>query len=188
MIHLHNKYFGVKKIRIIFICMLTLGLTACSNDMSDLHGFVEKAKSTPKSTVEPLPAIKPHETYKYQAGNLRNPFAEILPSRPSTVAKTKKKGKGPRPIPGRPREILEEFPLDSLRMVGTLEQQTGLWALIKASDGTIHKVKTGNYLGQNHGKIIRITESKLELMEIVPDGLGDYTERPASVALSETQQ
>ncbi len=95
------------------------------------------------------------------------------------------KGSGIRPDVNRPREALEEYPLDSLRMVGTLEQGGQMWALVRAEDGTIHRVQPGNYVGQNYGRITRITESKIELVEIVPDGLGGWMERPATLALSE---
>ena len=89
------------------------------------------------------------------------------------------------PVADRPQEPLEEFPLDSLRMVGTLERNEDSWALIKASDDTIHRIKPGNYIGQNHGKIISVNEYAVDLTEIIPDGMGGWMERHASVALSE---
>ncbi|MCK5091225.1 MAG: pilus assembly protein PilP [Gammaproteobacteria bacterium] len=165
---------------------LVFSLAACSSDMTDLTAFVEKAKATKSSHVAPLPEIKPHETFNYQATQLRNPFEPFAAKRPRPIGqKGGGTGKGPKPIPGRPREALEAFSLDTLRMVGTLEQGEGKWALVKASDGTIHRVTPGNYLGQNHGKIVIITEDKIELTEIAPDGLGDWMERPATMALSE---
>jgi type IV pilus assembly protein PilP len=94
-------------------------------------------------------------------------------------------GNGIKPDFDRPTEPLEEYPLDSIRMVGTLEQQDNTWALILDTDDTIHRVQTGNYMGQNHGKITRITEFEVELTEIIPDGLGGWVERPAAVAISE---
>lgn len=90
-----------------------------------------------------------------------------------------------RPDSNRPREALEAFPLDTLRMVGTLDQGGQSWGLVRANDGTIHRVQPGNYLGQNHGRIANITEYEIELVEIVPDGLGGWIERQASLALSE---
>lgn len=166
--------------------LLAIGLTACSSDRSDLEAFVAEAKAVKSSRVSPLPEIKQHETFNYAATKLRNPFEPFAVQRPRPIGqKSSGAGKGPKPIPGRPREALEAFPLDTLRMVGTLEQGPGAWALVKASDGTIHRVKPGNYLGQNHGKIITITENKIELTEIAPDGLGDWMERTATLALSE---
>ena len=92
---------------------------------------------------------------------------------------------GIKPDFDRPTEPLEEFPLDSLRMVGTLEQREDQWALINDTDGTIHRVQPGNYAGQNHGKIIRITDFEIELTEIIPDGIGGWVERQSSIAISE---
>jgi len=92
---------------------------------------------------------------------------------------------GLRPDLLRRKEELEAFPLDSIRMVGTLQQQDIIWGLIVSKDGTIYRVRPGNYLGQNHGQITSIQENKIELNEIVPDGRGRYTERQASLALSE---
>lgn len=162
-------------------------LAGCSNDISDLHNFVQEAKANRNVKLAPLPTIKPHETYRYVAAGRRNPFEPFLstPIGPTTDAK-KGKGKGPHPIEGRPRELLESYPLDSLRMVGILEQKDTRWALIKTNEGTIHRVKKGNYLGQHHGKILDITDDKVILTEIVPDGLGDWIERPASMALVES--
>ena len=70
-------------------------------------------------------------------------------------------------------------------MVGTLERDGSSWALVRMSDSTIHRVKPGNFAGENHGKIVNITESEIELTEIVEDGLGGWMERQAALALSE---
>lgn len=180
-----QKEAGWRPYRLAIIA-LALNLAACSSDRSELEAFVAEAKAVKSSRISPLPEIKQHETFNYEATSLRNPFEPFVVQRPRPIGqKSSGTGKGPKPIPGRPREALESFPLDTLRMVGTLEQDPDSWALIRASDGTIHRVKPGNYLGQNHGKIITITENKVELMEIAPDGLGDWMERPATIALSE---
>lgn len=163
---------------------LAIGLSACSSDISDLKTFVHNAKNRQKPKLPPLPEIKPHETYRYSANLTKNPFEETV-TRIARTVRVKGRGRGPKPVDGRPREILESFPLDGLRMVGTLEQKNVRWALLKTNDGTIHRLKKGNYLGQNHGKITEITEDRINLMEIVPDGLGDWMERPASMALAE---
>jgi len=173
---------------ILMAALVSLGLTACSTDMSDLREFVEKEKTSQKPKVAPLPEIKPYETFRYESSHLKDPFEPFEVARPTATVKASggKKGTGPKPIEGRPREALESFPLDVLRMVGVLEQNNVMWALLKGNDGTIHRVKTGNYIGQNHGKIINISEEKISLLEIVPDGLGDWIERPASLALAGT--
>lgn len=189
-IFLRTDYLGTIKRqtrKALVISLSVFGIAACSNDMSDLKEFVKSEKEAKRTTVSPPPEVVPHETFRYQANALRSPFAQILFGH-SKAAQTKQrtaKGNGLRPDDNRHKEVLETYPLDSLSMVGTLQQNAGTWALIKGGDGTIHRVHAGNYLGQNHGKVIRVTESKVELLEIVPDGLGDWMERPASLALKD---
>ena len=173
----------VRKTCLTISLSLALGLSGCSSDISDLTTFVHNAKTKQKAKIKPLPEIKPHETFRYSAGHLKDPFQASV-AKKSTTVRSSGKGSGPKPLEGRAREALEAFPLDALRMVGTLEQQKVRWSLIRTNDGTIHRVKAGNYIGLNHGKIITISDDKLELMEIVPDGLGDWIERPASLKLA----
>jgi type IV pilus assembly protein PilP len=167
------------------IATLTGSMAACSSDpTADLEVYVEQVKSKQTSRIEPLPEFKPYESFAYQANDLRDPFTEPTFSHPQAAA-TQVTNNGIKPDFDRPTEPLEEFPLDSLRMVGTLEQNNENWALINDTDGTIHRVQPGNYAGQNHGKITRVTEFEVELTEIVPDGIGGWIERQASIAISE---
>jgi len=152
------SFVGYKNhLLIISVCF---GAAACSSDMTDLQEFVHKSKTEQRPKLPPLPEIKPHEVFRYSASHLRDPFEAAKVRAEQTVRATSKKSKGPKPIEGRPRELLESFPLDSLRMVGTLKQTSTMWALIRSNDGTIHRIKTGNYIGQNHGKIIDISEEQ----------------------------
>ena len=162
-----------------------VGISGCSNpDMKDLRGFIEEVKQRPPGRIEPLPEIPEIQTYTYSSQDLRNPFApEAVEEEEKTVAQST----GLMPDFNRRKEELEAFPLDSLRMVGTLEQQDAFWALIKTSEGTVHMVKSGNYLGMNFGKINQISEDKIELTEIIKDGQGGYVERQAEVALAGTE-
>ena len=167
------------------IATLTGSLAACSSDpTADLEVYVEQVKSKQTSRIDPLPEFKPYESFAYQANDLRDPFTEPTFSHPQ-AAVTQATNNGIKPDFDRPTEPLEEFPLDSLRMVGTLEQNDENWALINDTDGTIHRVQPGNYAGQNHGKITRVTEFEVELTEIIPDGIGGWIERQASIAISE---
>ena len=93
-------------------------------------------------------------------------------------------GTGPRPDPNRRREELEQFPLDTLRMVGVLEQYNETWGLVQSKEKTIYRVQPDNYMGQNHGKITRINEESIELTELIPDGIGGYIERQAKLDLA----
>lgn len=160
-------------------------LLACSSDpTADLEEYVAQVKSQQTSRIDPLPEFKPYESFTYQAADLRDPFTEPTFSHPQAVT-AQASNNGIKPDFDRPTEPLEEFPLDSLRMVGTLEKNNENWALINDTDGTIHRVQPGNYAGQNHGKITRVTEFEVELTEIVPDGIGGWMERQASIAISE---
>ena len=175
--------------RLLPVALLVSRLAGCGGDMTDLEKFVVEARSAGKSPIEPLPVIQPHATYRYDSTGLRDPFEPILfgggPAPRSDTTEPARVAGGPQPDFNRPREALEAFPLDSLRMVGVLERQGRRWALIKAPDGTIHRVTTGNHMGQNHGRIVKITESRVELIELAPTGLGGWTERSASLALSQ---
>jgi len=171
-----------------WLCIASLSgmLVACSSDpTSDLEEYVRVTKSQQKSSIEPLPEFKPYESFAYQAADLRDPFTAPTFSHAQPSAQMASSNNGIKPDFERSAEPLEEFPLDSLRMVGTLEQHENHWALINDTDGTIHRVEPGNYAGQNHGKITRITEYEVELTEIVPDGIGGWMERQASIAISE---
>jgi type IV pilus assembly protein PilP len=166
-------------------CLLTGLLSACGgSNTEDLRSYVEKVKAQQHPHIDPLPEFAPYETHLYQASGARDPFTPPANSAPkSKVAKAGSNGLAP--DLNRPREPLEAEPLDSLRMVGTLERNGHAWALVRMSDSTIHRVKPGNYIGQNYGKITKITESEVDVTEIVPDGLGGWMERQATLALSE---
>jgi len=166
-------------------CLLTLGLTACVNDdVSDLNHYIKSVKAKPKGTIQPLPEIKVVEPFIFNPEGLRDPFRAVKTMREkNTLAVTS--GTGLRPDFSRRREELEAYSLDTLKMVGTLTLEKRLWALVKAKDGTIHKVHKGNHMGRNYGEIIRILDNKIELMEIVPDKPGAWREQQASMALAE---
>ena len=169
----------------ILLAMASFVLTGCSSDpTTDLTEYTEQVKNQQRSEIEPLPEFKPYESFTYAATDLRDPFTVPTFSHQQAMV-IKPTGNGIKPDFERPAEPLEEFPLDSLRMVGTLEQQSNNWALINDTDGTIHRVQPGNYAGQNHGKITQITDFEVELTEIVPDGIGGWIERQASIAISE---
>jgi len=158
-------------------------LGGCANqDMSDLQTYVARVKARDPGQIEPLPEIKQIETYVYEAGERRSPFRR---GRREAEESNAQAANGIAPDPLRRKEELEQFPLDAIRMVGTVEMKEDLWALTRTKEGTLFRVKPGNYMGLNHGQITLITEDRVELTEIVRDGLGGWQERQASVALSE---
>ena len=153
------------------------------SDNGDLMLYIDEVKARKEGRIEPLPEIKQIETFVYNRLEDRDPFLQIDQGGEEEQERI---DNGISPDFNRRKEELENFSLDSLRMVGTLEQVDDvMWALIRTNDNTIYRVKAGNYLGQNHGHITRIGESKIELTEIVSDGQGGYREREASLALKE---
>jgi type IV pilus assembly protein PilP len=173
--------------KLILPVMALASLTGCiGNDMTDLHNYLAEIKGRPPKNIEPLPQIKHIETFVYDDRGRRNPFSADFGQ--EEIGEKTTKGTGPQPDLTRRKEELEQFPLDTLRMVGTLEQEKSTWALVKSQDGVIHRVQPGNFMGLNHGQITHIAEEKIELTEIVPSGDGNYQERQATVALGGLEQ
>jgi type IV pilus assembly protein PilP len=160
------------------VSLACLALAGCSADIDELQQKVAEIKSRPGERVEPLPQIKPYETYAYGASNLRSPFVPSAPTR-NDVANAI------RPDSKRAREFLEQFPIDSMKMVGTLNLQGKNYGLVQGKDGLVHRVLPGSYMGQNDGRVTSITSTKISILEIVPDGVGGYIERPAALTLTE---
>lgn len=162
--------------------VVPLLLAGCaSQDMSDLQDYVAEVKSRPASGIEPIPEVKQVVGFVYAAKNRRDPFTKQEDETAVTEAVL---DNGVRPDPNRRKEELESYSLDSLRMVGTLEQDAQTWGLVKTADGTIHRVSPGNYMGHNDGRITRISEDRIELIELVPTGSG-FLEKEVAVALGE---
>lgn len=170
----------VASVKLISSFSLLFLLTACNSEMSDLEQYVQSVKAKPATPIDPIPEIKPYVRFIYPGHEL-NPFdSKILA--PDTVADS---GSAIMPDANRVPEFLEGFPLDSLRMVGTLNQNGALWALIRIPDGAIHRARAGNYLGKNHGKINKVEETKVMVQEIVENGFGGFKERENAIALSD---
>jgi type IV pilus assembly protein PilP len=166
-----------------FMLLSPLLIVGCGGDgMSELQAYVQSTNARPPGRIDPLPEIKPIETFVYEPGERRDPFvpdAQAMPAEP-VVDDT-----GLAPDPNRPKEELERVPLDSLRMVGTLDQDDIRWGLIRTKEGTLHRVKVGHYLGMNNGQIISIDDTAIQLTEIVSDAPGQWRERQATVALTQ---
>jgi type IV pilus assembly protein PilP len=159
-------------------------LAGCGDDFSDLQRYISEVKARPKEPIKPLPEIKVIEPFIFKPEGLRDPFRPLEKPEQDENADVSAVS-GIKPDTTRRKEELEAFPLDVLKMVGVVDMKSNLWGLVKASDGTIYRVKVGNYMGKNYGKVIRIVSDKIELMEIVPDKPGTWREQPASIALTE---
>ena len=154
--------------------------SACSSEKhSDLREFVKNADSMPRGRIPPLPEVKPYTPVEYAAFDLTDPFKprKIEPPKGTAVG-------GVQPDVNRRREPLEAYPLESLKMVGVLKQR-GYFALVKTPDNNLFQVKSGNYLGQNFGRITEISDTAIKLKEIVQDSSGTWEEKDQSLLLQE---
>jgi type IV pilus assembly protein PilP len=169
-------------------CILLL-LSGCENDdFSDLQAYIATVKARPSGQVKPLPEFKDVDGFKFQKENgLRDPFKPI--EKIKAIASVDEvediePDNGIHPDKARIKEPLEAFPLSSLRMVGTIEIKSERWGLIK-NEGLIYRVKAGQHLGKNDGKIIRVDKNKIDLVEIVPSKPNHFIEQSASLFLTE---
>ncbi len=171
--------------RLCALILLTSLAAGCSNDqgLEDLEQFINQARMK-KGSVAPLPVFKELKTFTYHAEKERDPFrnwqVEDVADLDAPVNQN-----GLRPDAKRPREQLEQFPLDALKLRGTLTFDDTRWALIEAPDSIVYKVRRGNYLGKNYGKITDIGINKLMLTEIVSDGLGGWQNREAILSVDD---
>lgn len=172
--------------RLVLSLLCTIVLAGCSNDMSDLRRYVEKTKQRPGGKVEPLPEFEPYESFTYKPSELRNPFVPQAGFALSEEEMERRERSSElAPDRDRRKEPLEQFPLDSLEMVGTLSRDRQQWGLVRDPNGTIHQVLEGNHMGQNYGQIKTVEPDKIQLVEIVPDGQGGWMEREAALGLSD---
>lgn len=163
------------------LLILVLALAGCGgSDTTDIEQFVAEANKTVRGSVEPVPEVKPYQAFAYQAFELPDPFKprKLQP-------KTADGAGGIKPDLDRPKEALENYPLESLKMVGTLQRDGATYAIVKTSDNNIYRVKAGNYMGQNYGIITGVAENEIKLTEIVQDSAGDWTERVSTINLQE---
>ena len=164
----------------LLIALSCLALVSCSSEQhSDLRQFVKDSDNMPRGRIPPLPEVKPYEPFEYAAYDLTDPFVsrKIAPTKLGS-------GKGPQPPANHRKGPLEAFPLENLKMVGTLQQKRDMFALIKTPDNNLYRVKPGDFMGQNFGRIIDITESAIKLKELVQDST-DWKEEERTLLLQE---
>ena len=165
--------------RLLVPIAMTAVLAACSSELDELKSFVRDSEKGLPRRIEPLPPVKPFEPFAYEGFDLPDPFKPRKLSPPKEGA-----GGGLAPDLNRRKEPLEAFPLEQLKMVGTLSQDKDTYAIVRA-DKTLYRVKKGNYMGQNFGLITDVTESEIKLKEIVQDSAGDWAERQSVLPLLE---
>ena len=165
--------------RLLLVTFVAGTLGGCSSEMDDLKRFVRESDKSLPRRIDPLPAVKPFEPFTYEGFDLPDPF------KPRKLAAPREgSGGGIAPDLNRRKEPLEAFPLEQLKMVGTLSQGKDTYALVRA-DKTLYRVKKGNYMGQNFGLITDVTDGEIKLKEIVQDSAGDWTERQSVLPLLE---
>ncbi|MBK8322123.1 MAG: pilus assembly protein PilP [Betaproteobacteria bacterium] len=163
--------------RLLILPAVAVLLASCSSEMDELRQFVKDSEKGLPRKIDPLPAVKPFEPFTYEGFDLADPF------KPRKI--TSKEGAGGlAPDLNRRKEPLEAFPLEQLKMVGTLQQGKDVFAIVRA-DKTLYRVKKGNYMGQNFGLITDITDAEIKLKEIVQDSAGDWAERQSVLPLLE---
>jgi len=166
-------------IRFLLMLAIALMLSGCTRGTSDLRDWIAQEKAKKGAPIPPLPVIKTFETFKYDDESARDPFSPSLAeSEPSSS------NSGPRPDANRAKQPLEFFALDSLKMVGTVGTGSNVEVLIKDTGGVIHRVRVGEYMGQNYGHVTAISDDHIDLVELVSNGNGGWMERPASIALA----
>ena len=180
-----SKLMNNKSLQIIMLAGSLLYLNGCQNsDMPDLKEFVATAYQNEKPEIEPLPEIQPYSGYEYSAEEDDDPFnfANI-----ETGQQTNLPESSLRPDANRRKEDLENYPLDALKMVGTMTQQDVSWVIVKTSEGTAHRATVGNYMGQQEGKILQIIpeEQKVVLAELVQDPAGRWVTRNVEITIDE---
>jgi type IV pilus assembly protein PilP len=161
--------------------LLIVLLTGCGRSISstpgsapNLHAWFEEVQARPAPALDSLPVVQQFQSFEYAAQDKRDPFSDAWDD--TEIA-------GLRPDANRRKQPLEGYPLDSLDMIGSIGQGPALVALIMAPDKVTHRVRVGEYLGQSDGRVTGVTESRIELIELVPDGSGGWLERPASITL-----
>ena len=163
-------------------CVLMAALAvSCAGEPDDLAAWLDEVKARPGVQPGALPQISRPGEFRYEAGERPSPFAPIAPGN----EETRRTGGEPAPDPAREPDFLENYSLDALRMVGSLRQESGLYGLMQTPDGLIHRLATGDYLGRNHGRVVRISEEEVQLVELVADGNGGYLQRPAAISLDD---
>lgn len=179
-----NDSFLRLPLRAFILVALFLTLSACQDkEPQDLKEFVANAYKDKKPEIKPLPVSKPYKPFAYSANEIADPFnsLNIITDRPGGVAGSES------PDTNRRREPLEEYPLDALKMVGTLTAELKPWVIVQTSDGVAYRATVGNYMGQNEGKIKEIIpiEQKIVLAELVLDPVGRWVTRELEITIDE---
>jgi type IV pilus assembly protein PilP len=162
--------------------LLSIILISGCDQNADLQTYVAQVKARPAQPIDPLPTITPYEPMSFSPKNARNPFIDPKPEQGQLVGKVK--AKCVQPDSSRTKEELEQYSVDNLLMKGTLADGKSLWALIQAPGGVVYRVTLGQYIGLNHGKIAKVTNNDIDIVEMIPDGSGCWNNRTTKLTLN----
>ncbi|MFJ2484302.1 pilus assembly protein PilP [Pseudomonas sp. NPDC087598] len=170
-------------IRYFALALALLTLSGCGDgdDFSDLDAYMNEVRLRPAGKIEPTPTFRSYPTFTYSAANLRSPFSRQVRV---DLAGQKHGSRNVKPDPNRVKQYLEGFNIEQFEMVGTIGNATGSFALLRGAGG-VHRLKVGDYLGRNDGRIVAISATQVDVVEIVPDGEGAWLERPRTIPLKE---
>lgn len=166
----------------VLAALASMLLAGCGRDPNlELRQWMDEQTKSMKGKVDTLPVVKPYVPFAYNAFDLPDPFKprKIEPARGSS---------GLAPDLNRRKEPLESYPIESLKMVGTLQQSKTMYALVRTNEKTVYQVKAGNYMGQNFGIITTVTDGEIRLRELVQDSSGDWAERQSRLLLDDQEQ
>jgi type IV pilus assembly protein PilP len=176
------KHFGKQARFVAGMLLIAVILTACNESMDDLEKHIAAVKERPADPIPPIPPVKTYIPYEYDGLRGRDPFRQSISEGSDKVSTS---GTGPRPDFERSKEYLERYELDTLAMVGTFSKEEAYWALVRDPEGIVHRVPVGNYMGKNHGQVVSIENTQVNLSELVSDGAGGWIVREASIALGD---
>lgn len=169
----------------VAILVVLVFISACFDDTSDLTAHMEHVKATTTSQIAPMPEVHPFNHFDYSAQELRSPF--MLPKPEVIQQKIQQMSGCLSPDPRRRRQPLEKFALGDLTMRGTMGDDGVLWALVEASDMTLHRVSKGSYLGLFNGRISQVSTKSVKVIELTPDGAGCWVERETVMKIAQTE-
>lgn len=169
------------KYKLLILFLGGLLLSGCEQN-SDLQAYVAQVKARPAQPIDPLPTLTPYVPMKFTASAARNPFLDPQPEQGQMIAKGKLKCI--QPDLTRKKEDLEQYSLDNLLMKGTLANEQGLWGLVQVPGGMVYRVSLGQYIGLNYGKITKVTQNNIDVVEMIPDGSGCWTNRETTLTLN----
>lgn len=177
------KSLGTQARLIVGAVLVAVMLSACSEDIDDLEKYIASVKERPAEPIPPIPPVKTYTPYEYEGLAGRDPFRQSISEGSDEMRSST--GTGPKPDFERAKQYLERYELDTLSMVGTFRKDESFWALVRDPEGVIHRVPVGNFMGKNHGQVVSISNTDVNLSELIPDGAGGWLVREASIALGE---